>query len=364
MARKRVYTVSATLPDGRRKYYRAGTKKEAEQKRDEDRRIREEGYIDYDLLKFKDLAALWLGIKADARLHAKTMETIRGTLNRYILPTLGEEDVARLKPIHIRKLMHNVSSYSHSTQVKALQYTRSICELAVENNMIKTNPCVQSIKAKGEKAKEVVPLTDEQCKKLLAATKGTRVYVFILLTLYCGLRKGEALGLMWKDIDWKDRTLTVNRSIVYPADRRRGEVNEDCKSDAAHRTIPIVSELYNELSRLHKITNSMFVISMDSGRFLTDTAFDNMWGLVKRRSTSTKTDKSVNKRPIDFDVHPHQIRHTCATRWVRSGMDVNQVMYLMGHSTVNVTLEIYSHYQQEIMRTAALMKMEEMQVAE
>ncbi len=364
MAKKKTsYVVSWTMPNGKRRYYRGATKKEAEHKRDEDKRKIEEGYVLDNTMKFKELAALWLGVKADARLHTRSMETIRGVMNRYILPSIGEVRVVDLRPMHIRKMMHDINSYSKSTQTKAIQYARSICELGLENGLLRSNPCVKSIRAQGKRPEEVVPLTDEQCRKLLEATKGTRVYVFILLCLYCGLRRSEALGLMWKDIDWQNRTLTVNRSVVHPADNRRGEINEECKSSAAHRTIPIVSDLYNELARLKRTSKSLFVISMSDGRFLTDTSFRNMWDIVKTRSTSTKTEKSVVKRPIDFDLHPHQLRHTCATKWVRSGMDVNQVMYLMGHSTVNITLEIYSHYQEEIMRTVALAKMEELQVS-
>ena len=353
------------MPDGKRRYYRGATKKEAQQKKEADRKKIEEGY-GYDLansMSFRELSGLWLGVKADARLHSRSMETIRGTLNRYILPSLGDIQLRDLKPIHIRMMMHNISNYSKSTQTKAIQYARSICELGLENGMLRSNPCAKSIKPQGKKPEEVEPLTEDQCRKLLTATKGTRVYVFILLCLYCGLRRSEALGLMWKDIDFQNRTLTINRSVVHPADNRRGEINEECKSSAAHRTIPIVSELYNELVRIKKTTNSLFVISMENGRFLTDTSFRNMWDLVKTRSAATKTNKSVVKHLIDFDLHPHQLRHTCATRWVRSGMDVNQVMYLMGHSTVNITLEIYSHYQEEIMRAATLLKMEELQVS-
>ena len=360
--RKKEYVVTKTMPNGKREYFRGKTKKEAIQKRDEALKFLAQGSLLDPSMTFQELAAMWLGFKADERLHTRTMETITGIVRRYINPAIGDMCVLHLKPVHIRRLMHTVSQYSQSTQKKVLQYTKSICEFAVENNLLMQNPCVPSIKPKGPKPEKIEPLSDEQCSKLLTATKGTRAYLFVLLCLYCGLRRGEALGLMWKDIDFQNRTLTVNRSIVYPADNHRGEINTDCKTEAAHRTIPIVSELYNELLRQKRASTSVYVISMEDGRYLTDTSFKNLWALVKYRSVETKTSNSVLKKTIDFEVHPHQLRHTCATRWVRSGMDVSQVMYLMGHTSVNVTLEIYTHYQEEIRRNTALAKMERMQV--
>ena len=50
-------------------------------------------------------------------------------------------------------------------------------------------------------------------------------------------------------------------------------------------------------------------------------------------------------RTLDFDVHPHLLRHTCITRWFEQGLDIKEIQYLAGHSSVDITLEIYTHYQ-------------------
>ena len=81
---------------------------------------------------------------------------------------------------------------------------------------------------------------------------------------------------------------------------------------------------------------------MKNGKFLTESSFRRLWDLVTRR---------------EFNVHPHQLRHTCITRWIENGLSVKEVQYLAGHATPDVTMRIYSHYrrEQQFQQTAAKM---------
>ena len=352
-AKNQYYTVTATLPNGRRKYYRGKTKKEAEKKRDAESLDIEMGVNVDDKITVSELTKLWLKIRIEGGLHERSIETIKGILDRYILPTLGKQMVREVLPYHIRFLMSKMSRYSQSTQRKVIQYTRSIFELAVENRIIGRNPCVRTIKAGGTKPKEIEPLTDEQCDILLSATKGTRVWLFIVLLLYTGMRKGEALGLMWKDIDFKKDTIKISRSIVYLNENKDGIINNECKTKASHRTVPMITTLSDALKAEKKKSKSQYVFSMQNGSYLSEHSFRSMWRLIDDRSVKTKRAASINDRPIDFEVHPHLLRHTFATRLIRNGMEPKQVMYLLGHSTMNVTMEIYIHYQEELRRKEA-----------
>ena len=77
------------------------------------------------------------------------------------------------------------------------------------------------------------------CTALLDAVRGTRAFLFVELLLYTGLRRGEALGLMWSDIDFQKEELHVSRSIVFTNDNQTGEINPDLKTSNARRDIPI-----------------------------------------------------------------------------------------------------------------------------
>lgn len=346
MADKKLYTVTLTLPDGTRKYFRGKTKKEAERKRTEARMKIGMGVDISCKLTFAELADTWFDLYKKGQLHKRSEETITNTLTRYILPILGRMKVVDVKPIHIQQLMSSVKDYSKSTQKKVLQYTRAIFEVAVENGMIARTPVSKSIKAGGADPVEKVPLSKKQADDLVKAVEGTRAHLLVLVLLNAGLRIGEALGLMWSDVDFTKGSITVNRSIVYPEDNRRGEINTEMKTDSAHRTIPLPWPVVDELRKAQQQSGSMWVFSKSDGDYLSYNSFRNLWGIVDRRCT---TKRKVNgrefvTRTLDFSVHPHLLRHTCITRWFEQGLDIKEIQRLAGHATVEITLAIYTHY--------------------
>ena len=338
MADKKLYTVTLQLPDGTRKYFRGKTKKEAEKKRDLAKLQIGMGVDISCKLTVKEFADTWFKLykQNNKDLHKRSKETVRNTLDRYILPVIGNMYVTNVKPIHIQQLMTSVSDYSKSTQKKVLQATRAIFRVAVDNGMIARSPVSEEIKAGGAKPAEKIPLTREQTDALLSATKGTRAYLLILILLHAGLRIGEALGLMWSDFDFKEGTVSVNRSIVYPEENRSGEINTELKTDNAHRTIPLPWSVVEELRREHNKSEFLWVFPKQDGNFHSYGSFRSLWDLVDRRV-----------RTMDFDVHPHLLRHTCITRWFEQGLDIKEIQYLAGHSSVDITLEIYTHYSQK-----------------
>ncbi|MBR2582037.1 MAG: site-specific integrase [Oscillospiraceae bacterium] len=352
MAEKKLYTVTLTLPDGTRKYFRGKTKKEAERKRTEARMKIGMGVDVNCETTVEELSDIWFKLYKQGKLHKRSEESITFILAHYILPVLGKMKVADVKPIHIQQLMNAVSQYSHSTQKKVLQYTRAIFTVAVENGMIVRTPVGSSIKAGGAEAEEKVPLTRAQTDALLKAIEGTRAYPLVMVLLHTGLRIGEALGLMWSDIDFQSGVLSVNRSIVYPTSSgRRGEVNTDLKTKNARRRIPITNELLAVLRDEKEKSASLWVFSMQDGNFLSYDSFRSLWFIVETRQVSkrkgTGKRRELVERTLDFDVHPHLLRHTCITRWFEQGLDLKEIQRMAGHASLDITMRVYTHYMEE-----------------
>lgn len=359
MSTAKRFRSSLTLPNGVRRYYSGSTQQEADMKRDRDKLLIYGGANLTDNTTFEELSKSWFILAGKEDLHARSQDTINGILRRYILPQLGWKQVRSIKPADIMSLMRSVNELSNSTQRKVLQYTKSILQVGVDQDLLQKNPVISTIKAGGAKTEEKVPLTDEQFKVLAEAVKGTRAYTFIMLLRYTGLRKGEALGLMWSDINWYDRLLTVNRSVVYPDGHKEGVLNPEMKSSAAHRTIPIVSPLFELLQAEQKKSKSLYVFSTKEGGYLTEASFRRMWDLVTRRQAKNSSSyRDLVAKPITFDVHPHLLRHTCVTAWVEAGLDPKEVQYLAGHSSIDVTMEIYAHYREQQRRGETAVKMQ------
>lgn len=355
MAKKDLYTVTLTLPNGKRKYYRGKTKKEAETKRDKDKMLLGGGVNIADESSFKDVAELWFTLTKEDQLKTKSKEVITATFTRYVYPIIGNKKIRDIKAADIFALMKSVSGYSNSLQKKVLQYTKAVFTFAMDNDLILKSPVISTIKAGGSKPEEEVALTDGQCSALLDAVRGTRAYLFVELLLYTGLRRGEALGLMWKDIDFTNAELSVCRSIVFTNGNQAGEINPDLKTTNARRDIPIVPKLLEDLKAAKAESRSLYVFSMENGSFLSSSSLDSLWGIVERRTAKNKSGRF--KQPLDFTVHPHQLRHTCITRWIENGMDLKEVQYLAGHSSADITMNIYAHYRktQLLSETAAKM---------
>ena len=340
-------TLTLKLPDGSRKYFRGKTRKEAEKKRDRAKLLLAQGWDVGSKLTFKDLAEVWLNEYAARRdIHIRTLETAKGIFERYLFPNLGGYKLIEIKPAHIDRMLCNMADLSKSTQNKALIYANAVFNKAIENDIIPKSPC-RNKKPIAKQPEKVHALTDAQCEKLLAATKGTRVYPFIVVCLFCGLRRGEALGLMWKDIDFDQKIMRVERSIVHAKEDRKGMINRDMKTDAAKRKIPMPPEVVQVLRDERRKSESVYVFAMKNGSYLSESSFNKMWKLVSYRTIGGPSTGDFVKPTLDFTVHPHQLRHTCCTRWLANGMTPKEAQYLMGHATADVTMNIYAEYQEE-----------------
>lgn len=339
------YTRTLTLPDGRRKYFRGATRKEAEAKRDAARRELEGGVNIGDNTTVAELAQIWYDTFKKGVLRVKSADTLRGVLNNHIVPQIGAMRVREVRPLHIQQLMRSVDSLSRSVQSKVLNYTRAIFQLAVDNGIISSTPVVSTIKAHGAAAAAVPPLTVMQTDALLAATEGTKAYTFIVLALYAGLRRGEVLGLRWSDINFETGYLHVRRSIVYPDGQKAGIINDELKTSAARRDIPLPWPVVAYLRGERAKSRSIYVLAQRNGKYLSEGSFHSLWGIVKTRTIGES--EGYIERTLDFHVHPHQLRHTCITRWFEAGLDLKEIQYLAGHSTTEMTLRVYTHYDRE-----------------
>lgn len=354
MSKAKLYTKTITLPNGKRKYLRATTKEELGQKYQQARLEIGAGVDVTDTTTFGEFAQLWFNTYKRPNLRENSQEDCLYILNRHLMPQLATMRLRDIKPVHIRGVMSNLSGYSRSVQSKALQILRSVFNAAVENHILLRSPVSAGLEPGGKAPKEKVPLTPEQSQRLLAATAGTRAYVAVAVMLGAGLRREEAVGLMWKDVDLKSGIINVRHAKAFHGSR--GEVSDRLKSDAAYRSIPTPGWLLQILREEKERSNSDFVLSMRNGESLTASSFDRLWGIIEARTTDDpeKLGNPVSARhpdviySLDFHTHPHLLRHTCITRWVEAGLDMKEVQYLAGHATPDMTMRVYAHYDQRI----------------
>lgn len=335
--RKRI-KVNGTWKDVRGK-----TKEETRAKIQALREAEKLGLILDDNTIVAELAAEWYNNRKAKWSYSRQQDYI-SAINLHICPVIGAMRVRDVKPENCQRILTEMAGTSNSLQSKVVTALKQIFSCAEENGLILRSPCAK-LKAGGERAKEKVPLTPEQCLALEDATRGTKAYLFVMLGLYAGLRREEICGLRWNDVelDAAPPRLTVNNTVRFEGND--GIFPSPLKTTAAHRTIPLPPQLAAALREAKRTSSSVFVIPAATGGNATRQTVRSMMAIIERRQID-QTKKPHPQRAaqtLDFHVTPHLLRHTYITRLCQSGMDIKKIQYLAGHSSVTLTLNIYAH---------------------
>lgn len=281
-------------------------------------------------------------------------------INRHICPIIGARHMLDVTPGDIADVMLACADLSRSSQDKIVCALKKIFAAGEKAGVVRVNPCVD-LRAGGKRAAEKEALTRQQMRTLEDAVTGTRIYPFVMIGLYAGLRREEILGLQWDcvHLDGAAPYISVRRALRWV--HNRPVVSGELKSAAARRDVPIPPTLVGCLADLQRTATGDYVISSSDGQPWSMTAYRNAWRYITRRQTGAakrtehgetvlrekKLGETVRNSKvqitIDFDVTPHILRHTYITNMILSGANVKVVQYLAGHSKVETTLNIYTH---------------------
>jgi len=326
------------------------TQEEVREKLKEIESLYDDGMVLGDDTGLIDFCKEWFAVKT-AGLSVNSVNVYRNAINVHIAPFLKNIRLADIKPLHVKKLLALTSGKSNSLQRKILSTLRQILDEAVENGLIRKNPCTDSkgnnkIKAGGYEAQPKTPLNKAEQSELTKAVTGTRAELFVKLCLYAGLRREEALGLMWGNVhlDCNAPYIDVRHTVTF--ENGRPIHSPALKSDSAYRSIPIPPALSEALKAYRKSAVSVMVIhAARSGGAISLGAFNRLWKIVvghERKVAKRDSDgnivkgengKSVKENKhypglVDFYVTPHLLRHTYITELCASGMDIKKIQYL------------------------------------
>lgn len=351
------YATHITSPTGKRIYIQGKTKEDLERKVLEAKMALGAGVDLSDNTSFREYALMWARVyKAPPKLRPNSYATLLGNLEKHVIPAFDGMNLRDVKPLHIQTFTQSIGAKSTSLQQKCIQIVRAIFRSAEDNGLILKSPVRSDVKPSGTKPKEEEPLTNDQAKALLDAVRGTRAYLFCLIALTTGMRRGEILGLMWEDIDFQARRIHVQHNKAFIPGKSDAPVTRLLKSSAADRRLPIPEVLLAELQEAYAATKSPYVLSMANGASLSKASFQSLWAIVTARTQTPERPVGTALRgsntgklqvTLDFSCHPHQLRHTYITQLFESEMDLKQVQYLAGHSTPDMTLRVYTHYRQK-----------------
>lgn len=282
----------------------------------------------------------WIGIKKQT-VRPNTVRNYSERYERNIRGVIGSKLLTEIKPVHCQKIFSNMAEEGYKTTT--IYQTRitlfNMLEFAKENDVLIVNPCKKSLKSNmGKPSEKKEALTIDVQKKFLGAVVGysyENQYRFVLQT---GLRTGEMIGLKWSDIDFKNRTMKIERTMEY-----RYKVGEwrigPPKSQAGYRTVPLTEEAVRILENQRKKNQSLKIIPMEWKDFV----FLCRKGTPVKNSTyDTGLFKYCDRAGIPrFSMHV--LRHTFATRCIEAGMKPKTLQKILGHSNIGITMNLYVH---------------------
>jgi integrase len=328
-------------PDGKRRYVSAKKKGECQRRLREAMTDADRGLIfDRPDLKLGEYLGSWLSDSVKDTVRQRTWERYESICRVHIKPTLGRAKLRALTSNHLRALYRDKLdaglaprsvNYIHVTLHKALKD-------AMSDGLIPKNVAAAVKSPKPEKP-EIHPLTRVQALTLLDAARGDRFEALYVVAIHCGLRAGELLGLKWGDVDLEAGTLAVRRTLSETRTGHKFELPKNGKG----RSVKL-SQRAAEALKSHCARQSEERLKADSLWQDHDLVFPTGIGTTMSGTNLTgRHFKPLLKRAGLPAIRLHDLRHTCATILLVAGKHPKYVQELLGHASISITLDTYSH---------------------
>lgn len=289
---------------------------------------------------FQELAELWL-LSVRNAVKESTIAHYRYTMDRYILPVLGEQRVKTLSEALLEQGLRQIMAPSdgshkplgHSVAKECLTLVRRICKYAHHLRLIRPMELTVALPKPGEE--KVEPLSREEQSRVteFVLESPTPRKIGMLFAMQMGLRIGEVCGLQWGDFDLHGGFLTIHRTVqrIGCGDGHTRVVVQTPKTKTSTRQIPIPKPLLSVL------------------RALRGTLGEDVWFLSGTNEKPVEPRcyrKSLHgylKKAMVRSVRPHALRHTFASTCLQAGCDIKTLSELMGHADASITLRRYVH---------------------
>jgi integrase len=293
----------------------------------------------------------WLDeIKATDGTRPQTLNWYRWLVRDHIVPTIGHIRLDRLRPGDVRHLLATLvkAETGNVTVRQAHALVRNALGDAERLELVPRN-VARAVRPPAATRRRRRALTQAEARRLLDRAAEHRLHAFLVLAVTTGLRRGELLALRWSDIDVKQATVRVERTLF----RLNGRlVFGEPKSDAGTRTVPVPPVTLRAL-QLHMQRQAE---ERDkAGRRWTelDLVFPSTLGTAMEPTNVNRWFRDLRDSAGLPWVRIHDLRHACATFMLAAGADLRTIMETLGHSQISVTADLYAHVLPPAQRAAS-----------
>lgn len=305
-------------------------------------------YISDDIITFYEVYCQWLEIyKQDVK--PSTLLKTEGKFRTQILPTLGKMRIQKISIQDLQRLVQKWSKqFKHYKQY--FNYTKLIFTFAYKMGYIKHNVCDKVMIPKKAShdfsvKREKYFYTKQELNQFLTMAKehDSKWYTFFWLLSFSGIRKGEALALTWRDVNFTNGVLSITKTVAEA--RISGKVkhviqppktNKDREVALDKATLTILKEWKSKQAKELLIQGYN---ALDGQQLIFQNANNKMISLSQPRKHALAIAK---KASLEY-LHVHGFRHTHASLLFESGASIKDVQERLGHSDIKTTMNIYAH---------------------
>jgi integrase len=286
----------------------------------------------------------WLRDSVRGTVRQSTYETYGHMASKHIIPALGAIKLRSLTPMHVRgfyreRLDNEDRKCAPATVRKMHVVLQKALDQAVSDGLLPRN-AAKGVKLPQTKRGNIQPLTREQTKILLGTVSGDRLEALYVLAVATGLRQGELLALKWEDVELEEAVLRVRSTLT----RSGGTVSiGQPKTARSRRSVGLteqgVSALRVHLSRQIREMEEMGSLYQPGGLVFAN----EIGGIINPSNLRNRSLKPLLQRAGLPKIRFHDLRHTCATLLLSKNINPKIVSEMLGHSSIAITLDTYSH---------------------
>jgi integrase len=329
-----------------------GTKAEADKKlRETLQQMETGGYVEAGKETVGSFMQRWLKDYAATNTAPRTSDGYRGIVKRYVDPAFGSVLLTRLTPRHVQGLYTGMleRGLSPTTVLQTHRVLREALTHAVRWGLLSRN-VTDAIDPPRKATREMTPMDEEQARRFMEAVEDSEWGLPFKVLLYTGLRRSELTGLKWSNIDLERAALSVTQTVQRL--KGKGLVDMDPKSPRSKRRVSLPSSAVAALRQQRSKQAAQrllagpawlghdYVFTTAEGRPI---APDRLSAAFQRISNS-----------LGFkNIRLHDLRHTHATLMLKMGIHPKIVSERLGHASIGITLDTYSHVLPGLQEAAA-----------
>lgn len=328
-----------------------GSKKDAEKRLSEILHQLDTGaYMKPGKTTVADYLQRWLSDYAKPNLSPRGYERYESIIRVHLIPNLGSIPLVQLRTEHLQK--HYNSMIKVGLSARTIRYHHVILHKALQTAIkwgLVSRNAANGVDLPKARRSEMQTWDESELNQFLEAAKGTQYYALFYTALYTGMRRSELLALRWQDIDFVYGQIYINRSMHQLKDK--SYIFTAPKSEKSRRTIALPPSAFLVMESYHKAKETECLMI---GTVLNDSdlVFSTLGKPLRPNTVSRAWAMLAAKAGIKV-IRLHDARHTHASLMLKQGIHPKVVQERLGHSTISITLDTYSHVAPGLQEAAA-----------